>query len=42
RVAPGGLAATIAAETGAIDHVDPDLTLQGLRLVWQRNRGPGR
>ena len=41
-VATGGLAATIAAETGAIDHVDPDLTLQGLRLVWQRNRGPGR
>ena len=41
-VATGGLAATIAAETGAIDHVRPDLTLHGLRLAWQRNRGPVR
>ena len=41
-VATGGLAATIAAETGAIDHVSPDLTLHGLRLVWQHNRGPVR
>ena len=39
-VATGGLAATIAAETGAIDHVAPDLTLHGLRLAWRRNRGP--
>ena len=38
-VATGGLAAAIAAETGAIDHVDPDLTLHGLRLAWTRNRG---
>ena len=41
-VATGGLAAAVAAETGAIDHVDPDLTLHGLRLVWIRNRGTGR
>ena len=41
-VATGGLAATIAAETGAIDHVDPELTLHGLRLAWMRNRGAGR
>ncbi len=41
-VATGGLAATIAAETGAIDHVSPDLTLHGLRLVWHRNRGSVR
>lgn len=40
-VATGGLAATIAAETAAIDRVDPDLTLHGLRLAWGRNRGPG-
>ena len=39
-VATGGLAAAIAAETEAIDHVDPDLTLHGLRLAWLRNRGP--
>ena len=40
-VATGGLAETIAAETGALDHVDPHLTLHGLRLAWGRNRGPG-
>ncbi len=38
-VATGGLAATIAAETPAIDEVDPDLTLRGLRLAWRHNRG---
>jgi type III pantothenate kinase len=37
-VATGGLAAVIAPETTLIDHVDIDLTLQGLRLVWNRNR----
>ncbi len=37
-VATGGLAATIAAETDAIEHVSPDLTLHGLRLAWHRNR----
>ena len=36
-VATGGLAGTIAGETATIDHVRPDLTLNGLRLVWQRN-----
>ena len=38
-VATGGLADTIAAETDAIDHVSPDLTLEGLSLVWRRNKG---
>jgi type III pantothenate kinase len=36
-VATGGLAGTIASETSVIDHVDPDLTLHGLRIVWERN-----
>ncbi len=36
-VATGGLATTIAEETSSIDHVSPDLTLHGLRLVWNRN-----
>ena len=38
-VATGGLADTIAPETPLIDHVDHDLTLQGLRIVWERNQG---
>jgi type III pantothenate kinase len=37
-VATGGLAGTIAPETALIDHVEPDLTLQGLRIVWERNQ----
>lgn len=37
-VATGGLAAVIAPETKLFDHVDVDLTLQGLRIVWNRNR----
>jgi type III pantothenate kinase len=36
-VATGGLADVIAPETALIQHVDPDLTLHGLRLVWERN-----
>jgi len=36
-VATGGLASTIAGETGSIDHVSPNLTLHGLRLAWNRN-----
>jgi type III pantothenate kinase len=38
-VATGGLAAVIAPETPRIEHVDPDLTLEGIRLVWERNAG---
>ena len=37
-VATGGLADVIAPETSLIEHVDPDLTLDGLRLVWERNQ----
>ncbi|MGE3178653.1 MAG: type III pantothenate kinase [Vicinamibacterales bacterium] len=36
-VATGGLASVIAPETTLIDHVDIDLTLHGLRMVWERN-----
>jgi type III pantothenate kinase len=35
-VATGGLAEIIAPETSLIEAVDPDLTLLGLRLVWER------
>ena len=37
-VATGGLADVISPETSLIQHVDPDLTLHGLRIVWERNR----
>ncbi len=35
----GGLAEIIAAETPVIEQVNPDLTLHGLRIVWERNEG---
>src|SRR5438309_4014163 len=37
-VATGGLADVIAPETSLIHHVEPDLTLHGLRIVWERQR----
>lgn len=38
-VATGGYSAIIAKETGAIDEVNPDLTLIGLRLIYEMNKG---
>jgi type III pantothenate kinase len=37
-IATGGYAELIAKEAAAIDVVNPDLTLIGLRLVYQMNR----
>ena len=37
-VATGGLADLIAPHASTIERVDPFLTLEGLRLVWERNR----
>jgi type III pantothenate kinase len=37
-VATGGLAELIAPHSETIERVDPLLTLDGLRLVWDRNR----
>jgi type III pantothenate kinase len=38
-VATGGLSELIAPDTPAIEAVDRDLTLHGLRMIWERNRG---
>jgi type III pantothenate kinase len=37
-IATGGLADVIAPETPLIQHVDADLTLHGLRIVWERHQ----
>ena len=38
-VATGGLAPLFAGGTDAIEHVDPDLTIRGLQLLYERNSG---
>jgi type III pantothenate kinase len=37
-IATGGLAELIYPHAGTIESVDPFLTLDGLRLIWERNR----
>lgn len=39
-VATGGLAPLLAEGTNVIDKIDPDLTLDGLRLLAERNPAP--
>jgi type III pantothenate kinase len=36
-VSTGGLAPLFTGVTSVINHVDPDLTLWGLRLIYQQN-----
>jgi len=36
-IATGGLAQVVIAESETIQHYEPDLTLVGLRLVYERN-----
>ena len=38
-VATGGLAELIAPHARTLETIDPFLTLEGVRLVWERNRG---
>ena len=39
-IATGGLAKVIAPSSRFIQEVAPDLTLEGLRLLWLKNRKP--
>lgn len=41
-VATGGLAALFKDESEYIDEVDPELTLKGLKIIYDRNRTPRR
>lgn len=41
-VATGGLASLFADESEHIDDVDPELTMKGLKLIYDRNRSPRR
>ena len=36
-IATGGLADVLSGESVSIQHVDPNLTLDGLRLIWERS-----
>src|SRR4029079_2099397 len=38
-VATGGLATLMAPETSVFEAVEPDITLRGLRIIWERNHG---
>jgi type III pantothenate kinase len=37
-LATGGLAEVVAPETDAIDTIDQQLTLKGLRLIYELNK----
>jgi type III pantothenate kinase len=39
-IATGGLAGRIATETKSIERVEPFLTLEGLRILFEKNRAP--
>ncbi len=41
-VATGGMAAVMAEVARSIQHLNPDLKLEGLRLIAQRQQKPGR
>jgi type III pantothenate kinase len=41
-VATGGLAPIFADDSEHIDEVDAELTLKGLKIIYDRNRGPRR
>ena len=36
-IATGGLSTLIDSETDSIDYIDKDLTLEGLKLIYEKN-----
>jgi type III pantothenate kinase len=38
-IATGGLASLISSHSPVIDLIAPELTLDGLRLIWELNQG---
>ena len=36
-VATGGMAYLVTDHTGVIDEINPDLTLTGLRMIYEKN-----
>jgi type III pantothenate kinase len=41
-IGTGGLARTVSVATDLFDVIDPDLTLRGIREIWQRQHDGGR
>jgi len=41
-VATGGLAPLMGADSKFITNVDDLLTLEGMRIIWERNAAPAR
>ena len=37
-IATGGLARVIAAQTKLVDEIDDNLTMEGLRILYNRNK----
>jgi type III pantothenate kinase len=37
-IATGGLAPLVVPETSVFESIEPDITLHGLRIIWERNR----
>ena len=37
-IATGGLARVICAQTKLVDEIDDDLTMEGLRILYNRNK----
>ena len=38
-IATGGMAHLVKANSSVIDEIEPNLTLNGLRLIYEKNEG---